>query len=68
MRDGAGGRFYDDGSDSDVTEPLTHEKRAPSKTIVVGWTWPLRVVVALVILLEFVVILLVVSSLYPKGG
>ena len=57
----------DEGRDV-VTEPVMTERGAPSKLVVAGWTWPLRIFVALVILIEFLAILLLVLSLYPKGG
>jgi hypothetical protein len=67
MRDGGRGRVYDDDG-HDLTGPSTAQRGAPSKPVVVGWTWPLRIFVALVILIEFLAILTVVSWLYPKGG
>lgn len=47
---------------------MTTERGDRSKPVVGGWSWPRRIFVALVILIEFLAILLLVSFLYPKGG
>jgi hypothetical protein len=62
------GRLYHDDGDEVATDPVMNERGAPSKPVVVGWTWSLRIFVALVILIQFLGILAVVSWLYPKGG